>query len=44
MLVFMLFICLQQIVGVWAPEVRDATAVAVNHKYKLMAFGRKWSE
>ena len=31
--------CLQQVVGVWAQEVRDATTVAVNHKYTLMAFG-----
>jgi len=30
---------IQQVVGVMAQEMSHATAVAVNHKYALMAFG-----
>nr|XP_033781566.1 RAB6A-GEF complex partner protein 1 isoform X2 [Geotrypetes seraphini] len=29
----------EQLHGVWAPDVVDATCVAVNNKYRLMAFG-----
>jgi hypothetical protein len=32
-------LCLQQVVGVWAQEMTNATAVAINHKYALIAFG-----
>ena len=31
----------QSVTGIWTPGVDDATCVALNHKYKLMAFGRK---
>ncbi|XP_071952667.1 guanine nucleotide exchange factor subunit RIC1-like [Antedon mediterranea] len=27
--------------AVWAPEMKDITSVAINHRYKLLAFGRK---
>ncbi|XP_033103586.1 RAB6A-GEF complex partner protein 1-like [Anneissia japonica] len=27
--------------AVWAPEIKDITFVAINHRYKLLAFGRK---
>uniref|UniRef100_T1J6Q4 CNH domain-containing protein n=1 Tax=Strigamia maritima TaxID=126957 RepID=T1J6Q4_STRMM len=30
-----------QFQGIWAQEVHDATCTAINHKYKLIAFGRK---
>ncbi|XP_014234303.1 guanine nucleotide exchange factor subunit Rich [Trichogramma pretiosum] len=30
-----------QVQGVWVKDVDDVTCTAVNHKYKLMAFGRK---
>lgn len=30
-----------QVQGVWAKNVEDATCLAVNHKYRLIAFGRK---
>lgn len=30
---------LQQLHGVWAQDVVDGTCVAVNNKYRLMAFG-----
>ena len=33
-----------QVQGVWARELEDATCVAVNHKYRLIAFGRKNSQ
>ena len=39
--VFLLF---QSVTGVWALNVDDAQCVALNHKYKLIAFGRKCSE
>ena len=29
----------QQLQGVWAADVMDGTCVAVNNKYRLMAFG-----
>lgn len=29
----------QQLQGVWAADVTDGTCVAVNNKYRLMAFG-----
>lgn len=32
-------VCLQQLQGVWAADVTDGTCVAVNNKYRLMAFG-----
>lgn len=36
------FLCLvQSVTGIWAPQLDDATCIALNHKYKLMAFGRK---
>ena len=31
----------QSVTGIWAPQLDDATCIALNHKYKLMAFGRK---
>lgn len=31
--------CVQQLQGVWAADVTDGTCVAVNNKYRLMAFG-----
>jgi len=31
--------CVQQLQGVWAADVNDGTCVAVNNKYRLMAFG-----
>lgn len=33
-----------QVQGVWARDVDDATCAAVNHKYRLIAFGRKNSQ
>lgn len=33
------FLSLQQLHGVWAQDVVDGTCVAVNNKYRLMAFG-----
>lgn len=32
-------LCVQQLQGVWAADVTDGTCVAVNNKYRLMAFG-----
>lgn len=32
-------VCVQQLQGVWAADVTDGTCVAVNNKYRLMAFG-----
>lgn len=32
-------VCSQQLQGVWAADVTDGTCVAVNNKYRLMAFG-----
>lgn len=32
-------VCIQQLQGVWAADVTDGTCVAVNNKYRLMAFG-----
>lgn len=34
-----LCVCVQQLQGVWAADVTDGTCVAVNNKYRLMAFG-----
>lgn len=34
-----LCLCVQQLQGVWAADVTDGTCVAVNNKYRLMAFG-----
>ena len=31
---------LQSVTGVWALQLEDANSVALNHKYKLIAFGR----
>ncbi|XP_035741120.1 guanine nucleotide exchange factor subunit Rich-like [Vespa mandarinia] len=33
-----------QVQGIWAKDVDDATCAAVNHKYRLIAFGRGNSE
>ncbi|XP_003428173.1 guanine nucleotide exchange factor subunit Rich [Nasonia vitripennis] len=33
-----------QVIGVWARDLDDATCAAVNHKYRLIAFGRKNSQ
>lgn len=33
------FFSLQQLHGIWAQDVIDGTCVAVNNKYRLMAFG-----
>ncbi|XP_026289117.1 guanine nucleotide exchange factor subunit Rich isoform X1 [Frankliniella occidentalis] len=33
-----------QVQGIWAQNVDDATCAAVNHKYRLIAFGRKNSQ
>ena len=27
--------------GIWAKELEDATCAAINHKYRLLAFGRQ---
>lgn len=35
----MFILCVQQLQGVWAADVADGTCVAVNNKYRLMAFG-----
>lgn len=36
---------LQQVQGIWAPGLEDATCTSINHKYRLIAFGRKkWVE
>lgn len=32
------------VTGIWAPQVEDATCSALNHKYKLIAFGRQNSQ
>lgn len=34
-----LLVFVQQLQGVWAADVTDGTCVAVNNKYRLMAFG-----
>jgi hypothetical protein len=31
----------QQVQGIWAQNIEDATCASVNHKYRLIAFGRK---
>lgn len=36
---FFATLSLQQLHGVWAQDVADGTCVAVNNKYRLMAFG-----
>ncbi|XP_015585009.1 guanine nucleotide exchange factor subunit Rich isoform X2 [Cephus cinctus] len=33
-----------QVQGIWARDLEDATCAAVNHKYRLIAFGRQNSE
>ncbi|XP_071454876.1 guanine nucleotide exchange factor subunit Rich [Hetaerina americana] len=33
-----------QVQGIWAQNIDDATCAAVNHKYRLIAFGRKNSQ
>ncbi|XP_044586463.1 guanine nucleotide exchange factor subunit Rich isoform X2 [Cotesia glomerata] len=33
-----------QVQGIWAKDLDDATCAAVNHKYRLIAFGRKNSQ
>ncbi|XP_018917373.1 guanine nucleotide exchange factor subunit Rich isoform X2 [Bemisia tabaci] len=33
-----------QVQGIWAPNVEDATCAAVNHKFRLITFGRKNGE
>ena len=30
----------QSVTGIWALQLEDANSVALNHKYKLIAFGR----
>lgn len=30
--------------GIWAPNLDDATCSSVNHKYRLLSFGRKNAE
>ena len=30
--------------GIWAPNIDDATCSSVNHKYRLLSFGRKNAE
>lgn len=37
--IFLVCACVQQLQGVWAADVTDGTCVAVNNKYRLMAFG-----
>ena len=32
---------LQSVTGVWALQLEDAICVTLNHKFKLIAFGRK---
>ena len=34
----------QSVTGVWALQLEDANCVTLNHKYKLIAFGRKNAE
>lgn len=31
----------QQVSGIWAQGLEDATCTAINHKHRLIAFGRK---
>ena len=31
---------LQAVQGIWARELEDATCAAINHKYRLLAYGR----
>nr|CAD7448327.1 unnamed protein product [Timema bartmani] len=33
-----------QVQGIWAQNIEDATCASVNHKYRLIAFGRKNSQ
>ena len=32
---------LQQVTGIWAQGLEDATCTTINHKHRLIAFGRK---
>ena len=34
-------ILFQSVTGVWALQLEDAICVTLNHKFKLIAFGRK---
>ena len=34
-------IVFQSVTGVWALQLEDAICVTLNHKFKLIAFGRK---
>lgn len=31
----------QQVQGIWAQGLEDATCASINHKYRLIAFGRR---
>lgn len=31
----------QQVQGIWAQNIEDATCASVNHKYRLIAYGKK---
>lgn len=31
----------QQVQGIWAQGLDDATCASINHKYRLIAFGRR---
>lgn len=31
----------QQVQGIWAQQIEDASCASINHKYRLIAFGRK---
>ena len=35
-----IFTFFQSVTGIWALQLEDANSVALNHKYKLIAFGR----
>ena len=32
---------LQAVQGIWARDLDDATSAAINHKYRLLAYGRE---
>lgn len=34
------FSVLQQVQGIWAQGIEDASCASVNHKYRLITFGR----